>query len=526
LRAVIDIGSNTVRMVIYAGSERAPEVMWNEKVAARLGKELSSSGAIPKDAADEALGALARYAVIIEDLGVEDVQTVATAAAREASNGAQFLAKVAKLGLSPRLLTGEEEAITSAMGAIGAFPHAQGTVADLGGGSLELVSIAQRSAQKAISLPYGTLRLPALRKAKKLRKAVRKSLKASDWTGCNSPQHLAQHLAQHSPQHAPQPSSQAAAARPLYMVGGTWRALAAFAMNQLDFPLTDPHGFQLSAKEAEKMARKLVRSKPEKLQSLRGISPMRASYLPDAAALLLVLLDEVQPDALVFSSWGIREGLLYSQMNDLDRVKDPLLAGVDAFAAPRDATITDAARLAAWSVELADGDGSRNERLRLAAAQLAVALHRVEPNLRINHATEWALDKRWIALTSRGRAMIAAALFGSLGRTSLPKAFRRLADDDDLREGVTWGLGFRLGHRLGAASRVSMLTSGLARRKSKLILRLDESRKALAHYPVTRDLEVLAEWLELTPKIKIGTYDFEDEPEAWFNTPASRIWTD
>ena len=106
-RAVIDIGSNTVRMVIYEGTARAPEVVWNEKVAARLGRDLSETGRIPDEAADEALAALARYALIIGDLGIDDVQTVATAAARDAKNGAQFLEQVAALGLEPRLLTGE-----------------------------------------------------------------------------------------------------------------------------------------------------------------------------------------------------------------------------------------------------------------------------------------------------------------------------------------------------------------------------------------------------------------------------------
>ena len=143
-RAVIDIGSNTVRMVIYEGTARAPEVVWNEKVSARLGRDLADSGAIPEEAAEEALAALARYALILHDLGVEDVQTVATAAARDATNGNEFLARVAALGLEPRLLSGEEEATASAMGALGAFPGARGVVADLGGGSLDALA-ARRS---------------------------------------------------------------------------------------------------------------------------------------------------------------------------------------------------------------------------------------------------------------------------------------------------------------------------------------------------------------------------------------------
>ena len=487
LRAVIDIGSNTVRLVVYDGPLRAPDVIWNEKVSARLGRDLSSSGEIPTSASKEALGALARYALIVDDLGVEQVQTVATAAAREASNGADFLKMVAKLGLEPRLLSGEEEARTSALGAIGAFPGAQGTVVDLGGGSLELVSIEKNDWHHGSSLPLGTLRLPALRSKSNFGKRVRRELKRVGWAHSHP--------------------------GPMYMVGGTWRAFARFAMNATDFPLSDPHGFELDVETALNLCKKLVRAKPEKLQTMRGISPMRAGFLPDAAALLRVMLSELKPDGLIFSSWGLREGLLFDQLDDLQRTKDPLLAGVIAFASARDASITVATRLAGWSVDITRDRGKSDEPLRLAAIQLSIALQRVEPNLRYNYVTEWALDKRWIGCDARGRAMICSALLGSLGRTEVPNSFRKLASDDDLHEGLTWGLGCRVARRLGAGSHSMMLTSSLTRKKNKLILRLDNSRAAMAHYPLTHDLEVLAGWLDLEPKIKIGSYEFDEDVE-------------
>lgn len=485
-RAVIDIGSNTVRLVIYEGTARAPETVWNEKVAARLGRDLSETGRIPDEAMEEALAALARYAVIIQDRGIDNVQTVATAAARDAENGQEFLDKVARLGLSPRLLSGEEEACASAFGAIGAFPGARGMIADLGGGSLELVSIGDGDCQDAVSLPFGTLRLPAQRAAKgEFSSMVHEALSGAGWASGHG--------------------------GPLYMIGGTWRALAHYAMGDSDYPLTDPHGFSLSVEEARQLAGKLVDTKPEDLMGISGISEMRAGYLPDAAALLQALLDELTPQCLVFSSWGIREGLLFSQLPDLTRSLDPLLAGVHAFAEPRDAPVVDATRIVGWTVDLANGQGKRNERLRLAAAQLALALQRVEPNLRVNHATEWALDKRWIDCDARDRAMLCAALFGSLGRTGLPAKLRVLASDDDLREGITWGLGFRLARRLGAGARIALASSRLRLKKKSLVLYLDEARSALATLPLTNDLDLLAQWLERKPKIKIGEFRFEND---------------
>ncbi len=478
-RAVIDIGSNTVRMVIYEGPLRAPEVFWNEKVAARLGQDLSTTGAIPETAAREALGALARYELITRDLAITDVQTVATAAAREASNGVEFLDRVEALGLEPQLLAGEEEARLSAMGAIGAFPGANGVVADLGGGSLELISIAEGGSHQGASLPLGTLRLPTLRKADSFSKSIHEAFVSVGWAQ--------------------------ACAGPLYMVGGTWRALARYAMKQIEYPLTDPHGFELELDEAHEHCANLAQAKPEKLANMSGISLMRAGYLPDAGALLQVLLEEFQPEKLVFSSWGLREGLLFDRLDALRKEQDPLLSGVSDFCELREATITHATRVAAWSVAIAGGEGGGkgNERLRLAAAQLANALQRVEPNLRVNHATEWALDKRWIDCGARERAMICAALFGSLGRTAVPETFRRLADDDELRLSIGWGLGLRLARRMSAGSRESIAMSSLRQRNGKLVLTLDPSRAALAHYPLTYDLEVLANWLELEPQIAI-----------------------
>jgi exopolyphosphatase/guanosine-5'-triphosphate,3'-diphosphate pyrophosphatase len=483
-RAVIDIGSNTVRLVVYDGPQRAPRTMWNEKVVARLGRDLASTGRIPEEASSLALAGLARFALLVEELGVRDVQTVATAAAREAQNGAEFLERVRALGLEPRLLSGEDEAIAAAYGVIGAFPEARGVVADLGGGSLELVAVEGGECHDGASLPLGTLRLPALRakKAAGFKRAVGKALQTAGWA--------------------------AAQRGPLYMVGGTWRALAAYAMRAADYPLTDPHGYRLDTGDAMRIARRIARTTPVKLAEIDGIGAMRAESLPDAAAMLQVVLAELEPDGLVFSSWGLREGLLYQRLESLERAKDPLLVAVADFAAPMKSAITDAALVSAWVVDIAkgtvDGSGAENERLRLAGALLSLALHRVEPNFRMSQALEWALDKRWVGLDARGRAMIAAMLLGSCNKTGWPQRVEALASEADLWEAMGWGLAMRLARRMGATTRVSLTTSALERGETTLTLHLHESRAALAGEGTMRDLAALAGWLGLTPELRIG----------------------
>ena len=479
-KAVIDIGSNTVRLVIYGGPPRAPIILLNEKVSARLGRDLGPDGGqMPDKAIEQALAALARFVLVIADYGVSDVQTVATAAVREAANGPVFLREVAALGLEPRLLTGEEEARASAAGVIAAFPGAQGVVADLGGGSLELVAVDGGASHHGISLPLGTLRLPTLREKgdEKFRRTVHKAFEGAGWATAH--------------------------AGPLYLVGGTWRAFAAYAMHEMDWPLSDPHAFALSVEDALKFVRKIARTEVTALAAISGISSLRAAALPDAAQMLAIMLAELKPDGLVFSSWGLREGLLYQQLGLEERANDPLLAAVIAFAAPRQGAVTEATRLAAWCSGAAHGEGPEAERLRLAATILALALARVEPNLRTRQAVEWSLDKRWIGIDARGRAMLAAALLGACGKTEGPASLARLASVGDLREATGWGLATRLARRAGAAALPASWASAVQVEDDRLILVTTRERAPIAGESVTKDLTALAAWLGLEGAIEV-----------------------
>ena len=239
-QAIIDIGSNTVRLVIYGGPPRAPVVLFNEKVTAKLGRGVGETGLLSKKAMALALAGLGRYRMLIDAAGVEQVTVVATAAARDAANGPQFLDAVRALGLDPRLLSGEEEAVTSAHGVMAAFPGAKGMVADLGGGSLELVDIdtqglGEDHCAHGVSLPLGSLLLPALRKAGPalFKRKVAKLLQKADLNAGHG--------------------------LPLYLVGGSCRAFARYALDATGWPLDDPHGFELDTATAIALAGTLAR---------------------------------------------------------------------------------------------------------------------------------------------------------------------------------------------------------------------------------------------------------------------------
>jgi exopolyphosphatase/guanosine-5'-triphosphate,3'-diphosphate pyrophosphatase len=480
---VIDIGSNTVRLVIYTGSGRVPETLLNEKVTARLGRDLASTGTLSDRAQEIALAGLRRFHFLLQSAGVRNIAVVATAAARDAENGEEFLRKVREIGFAPRLLTGEEEAVAAAEGVIAAFPDAHGVVADLGGGSLELVCVEEGRATLGVSLPFGTLRLASLRKkgSRSFKGFVHKSFAHVGWAVAHP--------------------------GPLYLVGGTWRAFARTAMLHARSPLTDPHGFELAADEAEAIAEHLIRADVATLRNNAGLASVRADALPDAAALLRVMLLELQPSGLVFSSWGLREGLLYQQLSPAARRQDPLLLGVSRFAGPLGGSASHAAMVAGWTAEAVGVDDAYGERLRLAATILGLAAARLEPNIRVAHAVDWALHKRWIGLDMAGRARIAAALTATSGRTGFAVEWLSLASEEELYKAIGWGLAMRLCWRISGGSRLSLTSSKLTRQDGRLVLRFERGAEALANDAVARDLATLAAWLGLPHALELPAAD-------------------
>lgn len=477
-RAIIDIGSNSVRMVLYGGSLRAPETLFNEKVMARLGSGMKK-GKLAPQSVELALRGLRRWAQILADLGIDDVDTVATAAVREARDGGDFLDQVRACGLSPRILSGEEEARVSARGVLGAFPGALGAVADLGGGSLELVRIGDGEVARGVSLPLGSLRLAELA-GTSFDDSVRrlgKILREAGWS-------------------EPLPG-------PLYLVGGSWRALAVQALHQRRSVLTDPHGLELARKDARRLARKVAGMTPEQLRRNPRLSSSRAETLPLLGPLLEALLERLKPERVVFSSWGLREGLLFDRLPPEQQAQDPLLAGVAEFANMRGCPPTLAARVAGWTVDAMPPGWAGSERVRLAATSLALASMQIEPNLRIGLGIDWALQKRWVGISGEERALMAATIAANGNQLELPVQVASLAARERLEAAICWGLAIRLWRRLGGRSRASLQSSRLSVERDRLVLRVEEGRAVLVGQPNEKDLANLAARMGLKPEMRI-----------------------
>jgi exopolyphosphatase/guanosine-5'-triphosphate,3'-diphosphate pyrophosphatase len=480
--AIIDIGSNSVRLVVYSGATRIPSVIFNEKVMAGLGRGIGKDGALGDSAQERALGALARFRLLLGQMGVAWVKVVATAAVREASNGEAFLDRIRALGFQPRLLSGEEEGRLAGLGVLSAIPDADGVVGDLGGGSLELVEISGGQVRRSATLPFGVLKLEALAASGRgaFAKQVAKRVEAAGF-------------------------GRAAQGRVFYMVGGSWRALARLDLALIGHPLPITHQHDMSPRRPAELRETLRRVGSEEVRSIAEISVSRVPSLPRAAHLLDNLVGALDPAALVTSSFGIREGLLYDELGKKERRSDPLIeaareagAGLGRFAPHGDL-------LDRWIAPVFD-DRPQAARLRLAACLLSDIAWAAHPDFRAERGIDMALHGNWVAIDAPGRVMLAQALFFAFGggRTLPYPAIGALCTEAELARAASWGLAMRLGQRLSGGVAAGLEGSRLVRKAGRLRLELDAENAALSTDIVRRRLESLAGALGLEPEIRLS----------------------
>ncbi len=452
-RAVIDIGSNSIRLVVFAADRRVPTTLFNEKVSANLGRNLQEKGKIGSGAFENGIRGLARFALLIEAMDVDSVLCVATAAVRDASNGPHFIERVRALGLEPQVLSGTEEAAASAMGVLSAFPGAAGLVADLGGGSLELVEISGGTHGSGVTLPLGTLRLARMRESNRAG-ATRQSRALIQ-------RHVARGLAQ---------------GRPLYLVGGSWRALTLFAMTQIDWPLRSPHGFVQAADAPAHLVNVLAHTLPRSLTKLRGISASRLATLGDAASVLSALVSHVRPGKLITSTFGLREGLMFDRLDAKTRAQDPLLSDLrDRLGSAAQGTMYGDG-LDRWLEPVFPGEGAAIRRIRSAACWLALAARQPDRPERKSRVIELALRERLIGIDETGRAMLAAALLSFVGERTVPDSLTRLAPAADLAKAGRWGHLMRLAEKISGARAMLLERTAIKVEGERLVLDLGDAR--------------------------------------------------
>lgn len=309
-RAVIDIGSNSIRLVIFDGPRRAPLSICNEKALCGLGRDLEPGGTLNPDAVAEAIATLKRFKLILNAYSNPPVQAIATSAVREASNGADFVEMVGELGFDVDIITGEEEAQLAAYGVMAVEPDADGLIGDMGGGSLELVAVKNSTMAGSVSMPIGPLSL--------MREGV------SDLK--NAQKVIDEHYSKTK-------LIKQKTFKTIYTVGGAWRTLARIHINLKHYPLSVLHHYELSAQSAIETCDLVARQSRRSLEEVPGISRKRVDTLPIAALALKALLLKVKAERVVVSAGGVREGLLLRALSDEERSIDPLYAAAEFYSA-------------------------------------------------------------------------------------------------------------------------------------------------------------------------------------------------
>ena len=311
---VLDIGSNSVRLVVFDGAARSPAYFYNEKIMCALGDGLADTGHLNPEGRKRALSAIRRFQKLSDGLDIQPLTAVATAAVREATDGPDFVAEVEReTGLKIHVIDGEEEARLSAQGVLLGWPGSYGLVCDIGGSSMELAEIGGGTVGKRVTSALGPLKLRTI-KNKKDRK-----------------QYIKDTVAQLAEIMGPQRNR-------LFLVGGSWRAIARIDMERRGYPLHVLHEYRMSSKSIDATIRYIKENDAAELRQRCGVSASRMDLVPFAAEVLRAVVRSFHPHDIAVSSYGIREGMLYEQMPQNLRDRDPLIESC-FFAEDKDARI-------------------------------------------------------------------------------------------------------------------------------------------------------------------------------------------
>lgn len=477
---VIDIGSNSVRLVVYEGAVRSPTPIFNEKVLCGLGRSVASTGALGSEAVERAVRALHRFKAITRVLGVKNLTAIATAAVREASNGAEFIARgEAAAGCRIAVLSGEIEAKLAAQGIMMGFMDADGIAGDLGGGSLELIDLSGEALRQATTLPLGGLRLidTTDNRLDKAVDVIDAAVKDLPW------------LTQGK-------------GRTFYAVGGTWRALAKMHMEMVGYPLRVMQGYQLPLRTAVEFCEMVRKSKkPQALPGIADVNKARREVLPYGALVLERLLRQLQPRNVVFSVFGIREGFIYGLLPEHERRRDPLISFCEDYAALRSRSLAHAHELCRWTdvifaaPELEEVPQER--RLRHAACLLSDTGWRAHPDYRGEQSLNTIAHAGLGGVDHADRVFLALSIFyrheSDDGETDkLSDRLKSLVSKRVHRRAKIVGAAVRAAHMLSIGMAGVIDETPLAYENGALTLTIPRAYSALDGERLQRRFEVLA----------------------------------
>jgi exopolyphosphatase/guanosine-5'-triphosphate,3'-diphosphate pyrophosphatase len=476
---VVDLGSNSVRLVVYEGHSRNPMPIFNEKAVLRLGRGLQATGRLNDEGAAQALTVLHRYHAVARAMGATPFDILATAAVRDADNGPAFVAALRERmpGVPIHILSGQEEAALSADGVLCGIPAADGVLADIGGGSLEVVRLANGRCGPSQTLKLGVIRLAerAGNDPARARAIVDADMQAVPWLG-------------------------QASGGDLYLVGGAWRALARIHIAQTNYPLFMVHHYTIGREEARDLAGFIFTATRKTLERLPNAPRRRIDDLPFAAITLRRLLATTNAGRVVFSASGLREGWFMRRMPREIREQDPLLGAAWEMAARygRDPALPPA--LMEWTQPLFPSETAADARLRQALCWMSDIGSHDHPEFRAEQAFLRVLRQPGVALDHLSRAFLALAV-ALRYEAETDAAFLRpshlLLEAASIQRAEVLGMALRLAYTLSAGTKDLLSGTRLRIQGPRLVLLLQANSGVFAGESVIRRLERLAEALGL-----------------------------
>jgi len=477
---VIDTGSNSVRLVVYDGLRRTPIPLFNEKIFCGLGKSVSETGYIQGDAAQSVRATLRRFAALLRAMQVDRIEAVTTAASRDAKNGVEFFSELSReIGIAIRIISGAEEARLSALGVLAGNPYATGLAGDLGGSSIELIGVGGDAPGRAETLPMGAMKV---KKAtpEQLDRRIDELLSEQTWIHGYSGQTF-------------------------YAVGGSWRALARAHMEAIDHPVHVIHEYEIPADEALRFTTEIARMPQAALDQLPGLSKRRAETAAPAAAILNRILLRTGVRRVVFSAYGLREGILFDHLPRDVQARDPLLAACEEKGARHGRFPDHADEITRWTACLFRDETESSRRLRHCASLLSDIGWRVHPDYRANHCMMEVLNAQLVGVTHRGRICLALAVYFRYRADPVEgEVLRMMAFNPEAAEKARiLGLALRLGHTISGGTGGIIGECSLQVHPGELCLHMPVRYQDLAGEAPVKRLRQLGQALGLKTRLVI-----------------------
>ncbi len=487
--AVIDIGSNSVRLVVYERKARTPTMLFNEKILAGLGRGVAATGRLADESIETALRALVRFRALSDHIGVQETHVIATAAARDAVNGPEFVDQVEQvIGAKVRILNGKEEAYYSAVGVQSGFWKPRGIVGDLGGGSLELIEVSDEKPRAGSTFPLGGLRLQEVSGGK----ISRASLIVDDYLRDYRWPEL-------------EPGN-----RTFYAVGGTWRSLARLHLFQNNYPLHVMHNYEISADEAIEFCKSVAVRNLEGIECAEVVSKQRRPLVPFGAVVLERVLKAMKAERVFLSATGVREGLLHEALPDDIQNQDPVIEAARELAILRARSPEFAEELISWTdgvfAALETDETEDERRLRHTACLLSDIGWRAHPDYRGEQSLNIISNAAFVGLDHAGRAYLAAAVFyrhQGLGEAALSPVIRELFTNRLRTRAKILGAVMRVASLISASMAGVLPETRVKKVAGEVVLELPAHMVDLDGDRLTKRLGQLARILETKGRVEV-----------------------